>query len=55
MPIRLATTADLPAISAIYAFARTQMAKDNNPTQWGKSHPPLDLLKADIKIGRAHV
>ena len=55
MPIRLATTADLPAISAIYAFARTQMAKDNNPTQWGKSHPPLDLLKADITAKHLYV
>lgn len=48
MTIRLATTADLPAINAIYTFARTQMAKDNNPTQWGKSHPAPKLLEADI-------
>lgn len=46
--IRLATIADLPAISAIYAFARTQMAKDNNPDQWGKTYPALDVLEADI-------
>lgn len=55
MPIRLATTADLPAISAIYAFARTQMAKDNNPTQWGKSHPAPKLLEADIAANHLYV
>ena len=55
MTIRLATTADLPAISAIYAFARTQMAKDNNPDQWGKSHPALELLEADIAAKHLYV
>lgn len=55
MTIRLATTADLPAINAIYTFARTQMAKDNNPTQWGKSHPAPKLLEADIAANHLYV
>ncbi|MDQ2234562.1 GNAT family N-acetyltransferase [Ligilactobacillus animalis] len=55
MMIRLATIADLPAISAIYAFARTQMAKDNNPDQWGKTHPALDVLEADIAAKHLYV
>lgn len=55
MTIRLATTADLPSINAIYTFARTQMAKDNNPTQWGKSHPAPKLLEADIAANHLYV
>ncbi|KRL84861.1 acetyltransferase [Ligilactobacillus apodemi] len=48
MPVRLATTADLPEILAIYQYARTQMIKNNNPTQWKKTHPTKEVILADI-------
>ena len=38
--IRPATADDLPAINAIYAYARRFMAENGNPTQWGMHFPP---------------
>lgn len=51
--IRAATPADLAAMAAIYARARAFMRASGNPSQWGDSYPPLDLLAADVEAGRA--
>ena len=45
MAVRLARSEDFPSLRAIYAEARLFMASQGNPTQWGKRHPPMSLLK----------
>lgn len=47
--IRHAKYDDLDAIEEIYNIARKYMEDSGNPTQWGKTHPPLQLLKDDIE------
>ena len=46
--IRNAQAEDLPEILAIYEQARTFMAKNGNPTQWGSTEPPKEKLIDDI-------
>lgn len=46
--IRHAEERDLPAILAIYAYAREFMAENGNPTQWAGGFPPESLLRDDI-------
>lgn len=53
--IRPATHADLPAVSQVYAYARVFMAEHGNPTQWGTTYPPVDVLEEDIRLGRLYV
>ncbi len=53
--IRPATADDLPAINAIYAYARRFMAENGNPTQWGTHFPPPALLQQDIAAGHLYV
>ena len=53
--VRKAVPADLPRILEIYAYAREFMAKTGNPNQWGKSHPPVAQLEADIPAGNLYV
>lgn len=55
MPIRQATPQDLQAVLAIYAHARESMRASGNPTQWGDSYPPEDLVRADIRRGVSYV
>ena len=38
----------------IYAYARAQMAKNGNPTQW-ITYPERDLLEADIRKGCSYI
>ena len=52
---RGATRSDLPEILKIYARARETMAAAGNPTQWGTSFPPEELLKEDIDSNRLFV
>lgn len=47
--IRQATTEDLEQIMQIYAYARSFMAANGNPTQWGDSYPPRQMIEDDIK------
>ena len=47
--IRNAVEADLPRIEQIYAYARTFMAENGNPNQWGTTNPPSDQLVDDIQ------
>lgn len=53
--LRIATREDLPAALDVFARARCFMAAHGNPTQWGVSYPPEELLLADIAAGRARV
>ncbi|MBE6973707.1 MAG: N-acetyltransferase [Ruminococcaceae bacterium] len=53
--IRTAAPADLPAILEVYARARSFMAANGNPTQWGTTYPAEELLEEDILLGRLFV
>lgn len=53
--IRQATTEDLEQIMQIYAYARSFMAANGNPTQWGDSYPPRQMIEDDIKKGELYV
>lgn len=53
--IRQATPADLEPILAVYQSARTFMAANGNPTQWGTTYPAPELLEEDIRLGRLFV
>lgn len=53
--IRLAAFDDLPRILEIYNYARTFMAQNGNPNQWGNSFPPVELLEEDIPLQRLYV
>lgn len=51
MSIYQAAEADLPALLRIYALAREQMRRSGNPTQWGESWPPEEVLRRDLGEG----
>lgn len=53
--IRNATPADLPAILEVYLRARSFMAANGNPTQWGNTYPAPELLEEDIRLARLFV
>ena len=53
--IRKADLQDLPRIEQIYEFARGFMARNGNPTQWGSTEPPHDLLVQDIHQQRLYI
>ena len=53
--VRKATFADLPRIEEIYAYARSFMAANGNPNQWGTTYPPIQQLKQDIQLGNLYV
>ncbi len=56
MEIRHSAIADLPAMLAIYAYARRFMAEHGNPNQWGPTNwPPEALLREDIARGDSYV
>lgn len=40
---------------AVYAQARTFMARTGNPHQWGDGHPRRELLEEDIAQGHSYV
>lgn len=48
MIIRKATYNDLEEIMNIYDSARSFMAENGNPDQWGKVYPSVDLIKQHI-------
>lgn len=53
--IRNATPADLPAILEVYHRARSFMAANGNPTQWGDTYPTPELLEEDIHLAHLFV
>lgn len=55
MTIRKAIPEDFDNILAIYAYAREQMRLSGNPSQWGSSHPPAELVQKDIANGNSYV
>ena len=55
MKIRIATLKDLDSILHIYEHARSFMASHGNPTQWGTTYPPVDMIEHDIRMGNAYV
>ncbi len=55
MNIRKSTSQDLPQILKIYAHARAVMKASGNPTQWGDSYPPQEMLEEDIDSNRLFV
>jgi RimJ/RimL family protein N-acetyltransferase len=48
MRIRHAEMNDLDAVLRLYERAREFMRASGNPSQWGDSHPPLELVRRDI-------
>ena len=55
MYIRHSTEQDLPEILDIYAFAREQMKKNGNPTQWGDHRPSRAVIERDIDLEQSYV
>ena len=53
--IRTARPSDWQDILDIYAIARRFMKENGNPTQWGDSFPPEELIREDIRLGRNYV
>lgn len=53
--IRLAKYDDLDRIMEIYQEARNYMEANGNPGQWGKNHPPKQLLEEDIGKSQLYV
>ena len=53
--IRTAQPSDWQDIQDIYAIARRFMRENGNPTQWGDSFPPEELIREDIRLGRNYV
>ena len=51
MEIRKATLKDLDALMEIYAYARSEMIKNNNPLQWGKIEPERSKIISRINDG----
>ena len=52
---RGARRSDLEQILEIYAHARKAMEDSGNPTQWGDSYPPQEMLEEDIDSNRLFV
>lgn len=55
MKIRKTTNADLDKVMGIYEHARGFMAEHGNPTQWGTTEPPKELVEQDIANGKHYV
>ena len=53
--IRRALPQELPAILRLYAKARSFMAEQGNPTQWGKSSPAQNVLEEDIRKQQLYI
>lgn len=53
--IRKSQSADWQDIMDIYAAARRFMKASGNPTQWGDTFPPEDLIREDIRRGLSYV
>lgn len=53
--IRNALPRDWDDIMAIYAIARGFMKTTGNPTQWGDTFPPEDMVREDIQLQQNYV
>lgn len=55
MNIRHATPEDLPAMQAIFEYARRFMRENGNPTQWGDKFPTREMIDRDLELHRSYV
>ncbi len=55
LEIRRAKQEDLGRIMGIYQTAQDYMISAGNPTQWGHSFPPAELIQQDIQSGICHL
>ena len=53
--IRNARPGDWDDIMEIYAIARGFMKTTGNPTQWGDTFPPEDMVREDIQLQQNYV
>lgn len=53
--VRHAVRKDLQRIEEIYAIARSFMAENGNPNQWGKTYPPVEQIQKDIAEEKLYV
>lgn len=53
--IRNALPRDWDDITEIYAIARGFMKTTGNPTQWGDTFPPEDMVREDIQLQQNYV
>lgn len=49
MNIRNASLDDMDQILTIYEYARAQMRRCQNPTQWGTDYPQREIIENDIR------
>ena len=54
MKIEKVRAEDLGTVLEIYAYAREQMRKNGNPSQWGTSRPPVGRTVMDIEEGKLY-
>lgn len=55
MIIKQSTMENLDDIMKIYAYAREQMKKNGNPTQWGDIYPTRELIEYDIRNKNSYI
>ncbi len=55
MRIEQAVREQLPEIMEIYSKARSFMAENGNPSQWGGGYPSRELLEGDLERGQLYV
>lgn len=53
--VRHATIDDTSRIFEIFEYAREQMRKNGNPTQWGNNRPSKETILNDIENGDSYV
>lgn len=55
MRVRRSAAEDIGAIESIYRYAREQMIKNGNETQWADGYPQRSLIENDIKSGNGYI
>lgn len=55
MEIRKTREEDLEAVMELYSQARQFMKENGNATQWGSHHPPVEMIREDIRKGKSYV
>ena len=53
--IRNTKLSDWEEIMEIYAGARRFMRSSGNPTQWGDTYPPEEIIREEIRLGHSYV
>lgn len=54
LTVRIADLSDMPQLMGVYENAREFMRRTGNPTQWGDSFPPAELLEEHIQAGHLY-